>query len=46
MIFVAENKTGRLIGTPASIIASEQPQTVAIELDPFDSIISETKRMV
>jgi hypothetical protein len=38
--------TGRLRGTPASISASEVPQTVAIEDDPFDSVISETTRMV
>ncbi len=38
--------TGRLIGTPASISASEAPQTVAIEEEPFDSVISETTRIV
>ena len=32
-------------GTPASIIASEPPQTVAIEDEPFDSRMSETTRM-
>ena len=34
-----------LIGTPASISESEPPQTVAIEEDPFDSMMSETRRM-
>ena len=38
--------TGRSIGTPASINASELPHTVAIELEPFDSVISATTRMV
>ena len=38
--------TGRFIGTPASISASEVPQTVAIEDEPLDSVISETTRMV
>ena len=37
---------GRFSGTPASIRASEVPQTVAIEDDPFDSVISDTTRMV
>ena len=32
-------------GTPASISASEPPQTVAIEEEPFDSRMSETTRM-
>jgi len=35
-----------LSGTPASIIASEPPQTDAIDDEPFDSVISETTRMV
>ena len=35
--------TGRSIGTPASIRASEPPHTVAIEDEPFDSVISETR---
>ena len=35
-----------LIGTPASIRASEPPQTVAIEDEPFDSRTSETMRRV
>ena len=38
--------TGRFRGTPASIIDSEAPHTVAIEDEPFDSVISETTRMV
>ncbi len=37
--------TARLIGTPASIIARDEPQTVAIEDEPLDSVISETRRM-
>ncbi len=37
---------GRFSGTPASISASEEPQTVAIEEEPFDSVISETMRIV
>ena len=32
--------TGVLIGTPASISASIPPQTLAIEVEPFDSITS------
>ncbi|MNN30750.1 hypothetical protein D3C81_1444090 [compost metagenome] len=38
--------TGAFIGTPASIRAREAPQTEAIELEPFDSVISDTTRMV
>ena len=38
--------TGRGSGTPASISASEAPHTVAIEDEPFDSVISETMRIV
>ena len=38
--------TGEEIGTPASISASELPQTEAIDEEPFDSVISETTRMV
>ena len=33
-------------GTPASIIASDPPQTDAIDEDPFDSRMSDTTRMV
>lgn len=38
--------TGALTGTPASISAREAPHTEAIELEPLDSVISETTRMV
>ena len=38
--------TARFIGTPASISASEAPHTVAIDDEPFDSVISETTRIV
>src|SRR4028118_2211963 len=41
---IATPATGDLIGTPASIIERLPPQTVAIELEPFDSVISETMR--
>jgi len=37
---------GAFIGTPASISASDPPQTVAIDDDPFDSRISDTTRRV
>ena len=37
---------GDFSGTPASISASEVPHTVAIEEEPFDSVISETTRIV
>ena len=37
---------GAFIGTPASISASDEPQTVAIDEEPFDSVISETTRIV
>src|SRR3546814_11027454 len=43
---IAMPATGALIGTPASISDSELPQTEAIEEEPFDSVISETTRMV
>ena len=39
-------ETGRVIGTPASIMASEEPHTVAMEDEPLDSVISETRRSV
>ena len=42
---IATPATGALIGTPASISARLVPQTLAIELEPFDSRISETTRM-
>ena len=38
--------TGRFKGTPASISDSDVPHTVAIEDEPFDSVISDTTRMV
>src|SRR3954469_20097842 len=43
---IAIPATGFFIGTPASISASEVPHTVAIEDEPFDSVISETTRIV
>ena len=39
---IAIPATGSLNGTPASIRASEVPQTVAIEDEPLDSVISDT----
>ena len=38
--------TGLASGTPASISASEAPHTEAIDDEPFDSVISETTRIV
>src|SRR5918996_6323254 len=38
--------TGALIGTPASIRDSVEPQTEPIEDEPFDSSVSETSRIV
>ena len=38
--------TGALIGTPASISASVEPQTEPIDDEPFDSSVSETIRIV
>ncbi len=38
--------TGALIGTPASISARVAPQTLAWELEPLDSRMSLTTRMV
>ncbi len=38
--------TGAVIGTPASIRAKVPPQTVAMELEPFDSRMSLTTRIV
>ena len=38
--------TGALIGTPASINASVEPQTEPIDDEPFDSSVSETIRIV
>src|SRR5262249_62172679 len=37
---------GFLIGTPASISASEEPHTEAIDDEPLDSRMSETTRIV
>jgi hypothetical protein len=36
----------RVTGTPASISDKEPPHTLAIEVEPLDSKISETMRMV
>ena len=38
--------TASFRGTPASIIASDPPQTDAIDEEPFDSRMSETTRTV
>ena len=38
--------TCAFIGTPASISARQPPQTEAIDEEPFDSVISETTRIV
>jgi hypothetical protein len=38
--------TGRIIGTPASMRASVPAQTEAIEVEPFDSMISLVMRTV
>ena len=38
--------TGLRIGTPASISASEEPHTDAIEDEPLDSRMSDTTRIV
>jgi hypothetical protein len=43
---IAMPATGARSGTPASNIASEPPQTDAIDDEPFDSRMSETTRMV
>ena len=43
---MAMPETGFFSGTPASISASDEPQTEAIDEEPFDSVISETTRMV
>ena len=43
---MATPATGAFRGTPASIIDREPPQTDAIELEPLDSVISETTRTV
>ena len=38
--------TGAFNGTPASINDNVAPQTVAIEVEPLDSMISDVQRMV
>ncbi len=38
--------TGLVIGTPAAISPKVAPQTLAIELEPFDSRMSEITRIV
>ena len=43
---MATPETGRLRGTPASMRASVEPQVEAIELEPLDSITSDTTRIV
>src|SRR5580765_3480579 len=43
---IATPATFAFIGTPASISASDPPHTLAIEDDPFDSVMSETIRIV
>jgi len=43
---IATPATGAETGTPASISASEPPQIVAIDEEPFDSRMSETTRIV
>src|SRR6476646_11983610 len=43
---IAMPATGAFSGMPASIIASDDPQTEAIDEEPFDSVISDTVRIV
>src|SRR5438093_4917302 len=43
---IAMPATWDLIGTPASMSASDAPHTVAIEEDPLDSRMSDTTRIV
>ena len=43
---IAMPATGRFSGMPASIMASDDPQTVAIDDEPLLSVISETTRIV
>src|SRR5690625_5062781 len=45
IIPIAIPATGLGIGTPASISAMEPPQTLAMEEDPLDSVISERTRI-
>ena len=42
---IAAPATGALIGTPASIRASVEPQVDAIEVEPLPATTSETRRM-
>ena len=46
MIPMAIPLTGNLIGTPASISESVEPQVAAIEDEPLDSKISLTNNIV
>ena len=41
---IAMPATGALIGTPASIIDSVEPQTDAIDVEPFELRTSDTRR--
>ena len=43
---IAIPATAALSGMPASINARLDPQTLAIELEPFDSVISDTTLIV
>src|SRR5512143_1036764 len=43
---IATPATGALMGTPASINASVEPQTEPMDVDPFDDKTSETTRIV
>ncbi len=43
---MAMPETGFFRGTPASIRASDEPQTEAMDEEPLDSKISETRRIV
>src|SRR4029078_2083102 len=43
---MATPATGALIGTPASISDSDDPQTEAIDDEPLDSRMSDTTRIV
>ena len=42
---IAAPATGALIGTPASMSASVEPQVEAIEVEPFDVTHSDTSRI-
>ena len=46
IIPIAIPATGALIGTPASISESVEAHTLAIDVEPFDSSTSETRRSV